>query len=117
MLRQANGGVGRQSEAGDRQAIEIPGFHACSLRQRVQRPADPPMGVVRGKAAIWHANRCTNSNAVIAAPLHAGRRFNAHVSCAVATSDATRPRNSPRWIFCVDVSGSSGTNAMKPGAL
>ena len=117
MLRQANGGVGGEGEAGHRQAVDVGRFQSGSLRQCVQCPADPPMGAVHRVAPVRDADRSAENDAVVAPAFHVGRRFRARVSCAVAASAATRVRSSPRWIFWVEVSGRFGDEGDEAGGF
>ncbi len=116
VLGQAHGGVGRQGEAGDAQAVDIVLGQARAAQQFGQRPSKPIMGGVRAVTHIGQRDRHRHGHAVIGSPLHAwlsGRFFRARVSKqrGVPGRVGAQVFISPRWILLVVVSGRLSTKA------
>ena len=73
----------------------VRGLQPRSLRQRMQRPADPPMRAVHRISPIGHADRGADRNAVIAAPLHRRPPFQRR-ACRARWRPATPPDSAVR---------------------
>src|SRR5262249_8161971 len=119
------GRVGPDREARHRQSVEVPRPQPGRAGQCSQRAADPPMRTVGRITAIGNGDGCADGDAVIGCAraggfAHAATRFlrsRVSMQASVARLAATRSLSWPRRIFCVEVSGTSGTNATYPGAL
>ena len=120
VLGDADGGVGREREAADGEAVDLFLGDPRSLDQRIDRPADEPVRAVRRVADVRHGHRHRDGDALVgtaragarsrhrfAAPLHGARVDAVRRARELRASS----RSSLRWIFCDTVSGNASTKA------
>src|SRR5207237_2007014 len=115
VLRQTDGGVGREREAGDRETVDVVLLQPGLLEHVSQAASEPPMCRADRIADVGHRHRNGDGDSFVAAAAHL-RRLRSRRSKLSAGLRA----KSASLAFCtlfVDVTGSSRRKATCPGAL
>ena len=120
MLGQPDRRVGGKREARNRKSVQLSRRDPRFAQHLAQDAGDPPVRGLGAVARVGNRGGCREHHTVIALTPHAAVRFfSLRRSCVAgsASRSAASVFSTPRWSFCVAVSGSALTKAMKPGAL